>query len=68
VRLNANCVGGYCRTVPAGEATPWKVYVNGKPYSGDPGALVLRSHQEIVFVIGKPPKTIPSKYKFPAGL
>jgi hypothetical protein len=63
VRLNADCVGGYCRQV-----TPWTVYVNGKPYSGDPAALVLREHQEIAFVIGKPPKKIPSSYKFAPGL
>jgi hypothetical protein len=68
VRLNGDCVGGYCKQVPAGQATPWKVYVNGKPYTGDPARLVLREHQEIVFVIGKPPKQIPSKYKFPGGL
>jgi hypothetical protein len=63
VRLNADCVGGYCRQV-----TPWTVYVNGQPYSGDPAALVLREHQEIAFVIGTPPKKIPSSYKFAPGL
>jgi hypothetical protein len=63
VRLTADCVGGYCRQV-----TPWKVYVNGQPYSGHPAALVLRKHQEIAFVIGTPPKKIPSSYKFPPGL
>jgi hypothetical protein len=68
VRLNKDCVGGYCRTVPAGKATPWKVYVNGEPYSGDPARLKLQEKQEIAFVIGTPPKKIPSSYKFPAGL
>jgi hypothetical protein len=68
VRLNGDCVGGYCRQAPGGQATPWKVYVNGQPYTGDPAALALKEHQEIVFVIGTPPKKIPSKYKFPAGL
>ena len=63
VRLTPDCVGGYCRKV-----TPWSVYVNGQSYSGDPGALVLKEHQEIVFVIGTPPKKIPSSYKFPGGL
>jgi hypothetical protein len=63
VRLNGDCVGGYCRQV-----TPWKVYVNGQPYTGDPAALVLKPHQEIALVIGTPPKKIPSKYKFPGGL
>jgi hypothetical protein len=62
VRLNADCVGGYCRQV-----TPWTVYVNGQPYSGDPATLDLKSHQEIAFVIGTPPKQIPRSYKFPPG-
>jgi hypothetical protein len=48
--------------------TPWTVYVNGQAYSGDPAALVLGEHQEIAFVIGTPPRKIPSSYKFPAGL
>jgi hypothetical protein len=60
VRLNGDCVGGYCRQV-----TPWTVYVNGQPYSGDPARLDLKSHQEIAFVIGTPPKQIPRSYKFP---
>ncbi len=60
VRLNEDCVGGYCRQV-----TPWTVYVNGQPYSGDPATLDLKSHQEIAFVIGTPPKQIPRSYTFP---
>jgi hypothetical protein len=60
VRLNADCVGGYCQQV-----TPWTVYVDGQAYSGDPATLVLKPHQEIAFVIGTPPKKIPSSYKFP---
>ena len=63
VRLTPDCVGGYCK-----ELTPWRIYVNGKPYTGDPRTLALKPHQEIAVVIGTPPKTIPSKYKFPAGL
>jgi hypothetical protein len=63
VRLNADCVGGYCR-----ELTPWTVYVNGQAYTGNPAALVLTEHQEIAFVIGTAPKKIPSSYKFPPGL
>jgi hypothetical protein len=45
--------------------TPWVVYVNGQPYTGDPARLELDSHQEIAFVIGTPPKQIPRSYKFP---
>ena len=63
VRLTPSCVGGYCK-----ELTPWRMYVNGKQYFEDPRALVLKPHEEIAIVIGTPPKTIPSKYKFPAGL
>jgi hypothetical protein len=68
VRLNANCIGGYCKTKAGGKVTPWKVYVNGQPYTGNPAALILKPHQEIVFAIGTPPEKIPSSYKFPAGL
>lgn len=60
VRLNADCVGGYCRQV-----TPWTLYVNGQPYSGNPATIVLKPHQEFAFVIGNPPKQIPRSYKFP---
>jgi len=63
VRLSPDCVGGYCRGV-----TPWILYLNGEAYRDDPRAIVLREHQEFAFVIGTPPKKIPSKYKFPAGL
>jgi hypothetical protein len=63
VRLTPSCVGGYCK-----ELTPWRLYVNGKQYRGDPRTLELKEHQEIAVVIGTPPKKIPSKYKFPAGL
>jgi hypothetical protein len=63
VRLTPSCVGGYCK-----ELMPWRLYVDGKPYQGDPRALELKAHQEIAIVIGTPPKVIPSKYKFPPGL
>ncbi len=63
VRLTPSCVGGYCK-----ELTPWRLYVNGAQYLGDPRALELKPHLEIAFVIGTPPAKIPSSYKFPAGL
>lgn len=59
VRLTNSCVGGYCRP-----KTPWKLYINGAPYPGDPSAVVLIKHQEFAFVIGKPPKKIPTSYQF----
>jgi hypothetical protein len=59
VRLTSTCIGGYCKP-----KTPWRMYLNGSPYSGDPSALVLKRHQEIAMVIGKPPKKIPATYAF----
>jgi hypothetical protein len=60
VRLNAKCVGAYCKP-----QTPWRMYVNGLNYPGDPASLILKKHQEIAFVIGtERPKKIPSTYQF----
>jgi hypothetical protein len=59
VRLSSTCVGGYCRP-----KTLWRMYVNGTQYAGDPSRLILKRHQEIAIVIGKPPKKIPSTYAF----
>ena len=59
LRLTSTCIGGYCRP-----KTPWKLYINGAPYSGDPSKVVLIKHQEFAFVIGKPPKKIPTNYAF----
>ena len=44
-----------------------KVYVNGKKINGDYQKIVLEPYQEIVIDFGKDlPKSIPSKYSFPA--
>jgi hypothetical protein len=50
---------------PAGRLS---VYVDGKPYAGDPAALVLREHQEIVVAYGTPPADVPADYSFAEGL
>jgi hypothetical protein len=63
VRFTKNCIGGYCK-----QLTPWRVYVNGKLYTGDPSRIPLREHDEFAIVIGKPPKKIPSKFNWPKGL
>jgi hypothetical protein len=57
VRLSKNCIGGYC-----GPSQPLHVYLNGKPYDGDPNDLVLKDHEEIAIAVGKPPQNIPSTY------
>jgi hypothetical protein len=63
VRFTPNCIGGYCK-----QLTPWKVYVNGKPYTGDPSRIPLKTHDEYAIVIGTPPKKIPAKFNWPKGL
>ena len=47
-----------------------KVFVDGKPVTGDPGTLLLRPHQEIVVAYGSDaqlPKPLPSTYAFQPG-
>jgi hypothetical protein len=58
VTLTPTCVGGYCRLATT------HVYVDGKPFSGDPRKIVLTDRKEIAIVIGTPPKKIPSKGDF----
>jgi hypothetical protein len=57
VRLDRNCVGGYCKP-----AAPFTVYVDGDPYTGDPRKIELEDRREIAIVIGTPPDSIPSGF------
>jgi hypothetical protein len=59
VKLNASCVGSFCGHL--------KWWINGAPMTGDPAALNLKAHQEIVIAAGPPPLVVPKSYKFPAG-
>lgn len=63
VRLDAACVGSYCRST-----TPVKYYVDGAEYTGDPTKILFEQHREIAIVIGAPPADIPDSYDFPANL
>jgi hypothetical protein len=58
VELSATCVGEYCGPEPIA------YYVNGEPYTGDPGAIELTDRKEIAIVIGTPPAQIPSTADF----
>ena len=58
VKLSRTCVGSYCHL-----AKP-HVYVNGRPFTGDPATIQLTDHKEIAIVIGSPPKTIPASADF----
>jgi hypothetical protein len=50
VKLDANCVGEYCKP-----ATPIKIYVDGALYSGNPADIQLTDKKEIAIVIGTAP-------------
>ena len=67
VRFTPTCLGGYCA---AGDRR-LRVYVDGAPYRGDPTAITLQPHQELVVAFGtaaQVPSPIPASYRFPAGL
>ena len=54
VRLSRRCVGGYCGRV--------RFVVDGTAYKGNPRDITLTDRKEIAIVIGKPPKSIPSRF------
>jgi hypothetical protein len=57
VRLDADCVGGYCKP-----DTSVAVYVDGEPYERDPADIELEDGREIAIVIGTPPAEIPKSW------
>ena len=59
VKLDTDCVGGYCK--PQASIL---VYVDGNAYDGNPADIELTDRKEIAIVIGTPPATIPSKFSF----
>ncbi|MDE2021819.1 MAG: hypothetical protein KGI71_02770 [Patescibacteria group bacterium] len=66
VRFERDSIGGYSTSA----TSTLRVYADGALVPGDPRALVLTAHQEIVVVYGTDreiPKTIPSSYSFPPG-
>ena len=62
VFLSRKCVGGLCQK----PGSPLKFYVDGDQFRGNPVTMVLKEHQQISIVYGKPPKKIPSTYNFSA--
>ena len=62
VRLTPKQVGGLRDSA----AKTWRIYVNGKQFTTNPAALVLRPHQEIALVYGSPTADVkvPSNYDF----
>jgi hypothetical protein len=41
-------------TFPVGKGDQVKVWVDGKPYKGDPNKVVLKSHTQVVIEVGPP--------------
>lgn len=66
VSLSDSQIGG----LHAGDGKVLAAYVNGKPVTGNPAAIVLHAHDEIAIVYGTPAQQAspPSSYAFPAGL
>ncbi len=62
VRFSKRCIGKYC----AKGADTLRVFVDGKPVTNDPRALVLSDHQEIAVVYGQAAAklSVPSSYNF----
>jgi hypothetical protein len=58
VFLNSQSIGGY---------SGMKWYLDGKLQTYNPQTLIFKPHQEIVFVVGKPPAKIPSSFAFQSG-
>ena len=58
VALTRTCVGPYCHL------SRTHVYVNGKPFTGDPRTIPLTDQKEIAIVLGTRPKKIPATASF----
>ena len=64
VKLNQSCIGGYC---VSGDNS-LKIFINGSKFDGNPAAIELQPHQEIVIAYGtisRMPFPVPSSYAFP---
>lgn len=66
VKFTPTCLGPYC----SGHGKQLAVFLDGKPYKGDPTKLVLKAHEEIAIEYGDTGKLPqpPPTYAFPSGL
>jgi hypothetical protein len=62
VRLDAECVGDFCRP-----ETAIAVYVDGQEYAENPAEIALTDRKQIAIVIGSPPAQIPATADFSAA-
>lgn len=58
VRLDDNCVGGYCKP-----QAPITVYVDGDRYTANPRNIKLEDKRAIAIAIGTPPDKIPTSFE-----
>ena len=66
VSLSTDSIGGFW----AGDGKTLRAFVNGNPITGNPAALPINAHDEIVVIYGTAPpgESIPAHYDFAAGL
>lgn len=66
VGLSADSIGG----LRVGDGKTLRAFINGNPVTGDPAALPLNAHDEIVLIYGtaQSGESIPAHYDFAAGL
>ncbi len=63
-KLSANQVATF-KTDPSHQLKMW---VDGKPYTGNPRDIALKAHEQIVLEIGPDYQDPPPTYTFPSGL
>jgi hypothetical protein len=66
VGLSTDSIGG----LRADDGKSLRAFVNGKPVTGNPAALPINAHDEIVLIYGasEPGESIPGHYDFASGL
>jgi hypothetical protein len=66
VGLSTDSIGG----LRAGDGKTLRAFLNGNPITGNPAALPINAHDEIVLIYGtaQPGESIPTHYDFAAGL
>lgn len=66
VSLSADSIGG----LQADDGKTLRAFVNGQPATGNPAALPINAHDEIVLIYGtaQPGESIPAHYDFASGL
>jgi hypothetical protein len=66
VGLSTDSIGG----LRAGDGKTLRGFLNGNPITGNPAALPMNAHDEIVLIYGtaQPGESIPTHYDFAAGL